>query len=34
MALSMGQVVIADRKNWLISDGKLYIFGHYCPVKK
>lgn len=27
MALSLGQIVIADPNNWLISDGKLYVFG-------
>jgi hypothetical protein len=27
MALSMGEIVEADPENWLISDGKLYIFG-------
>ena len=31
MALSMGQLVIADPTNWLISDGKLYIFGKPAP---
>jgi len=32
MALSIGQIVIADPKNWLISDGKLYIFGKPAPA--
>ncbi len=27
MALSKGEVVVADPENWLISDGKLYVFG-------
>jgi YHS domain-containing protein len=27
MALTRGEIVVADPKNWLISDGKLYIFG-------
>jgi YHS domain-containing protein len=27
MALSKGELVEADPENWLISDGKLYIFG-------
>ena len=27
MALSMGKLVEADPENWLISDGKLYVFG-------
>jgi hypothetical protein len=32
MALSLSQVVTADPKNWLISDGKLYIFGKPAPA--
>ena len=27
MALSQGEIVEADPENWLISEGKLYIFG-------
>jgi len=27
MALSMGELVIADPESWLISDSRLYIFG-------
>jgi YHS domain-containing protein len=27
MALSNGKLVEADPENWLISDGKLYVFG-------
>lgn len=27
MSLSRGVLVVADPENWLISDGKLYIFG-------
>ena len=27
MALALNQVVVADPENWLISDGKLYLFG-------
>jgi hypothetical protein len=27
MALSQGEIVEANPENWLISDGKLYIFG-------
>lgn len=27
MALSKGELVEADPENWLISDGKLYLFG-------
>lgn len=27
MALSMGEIVEADPENWLITSGKLYIFG-------
>jgi hypothetical protein len=32
MALAKGQVVIADPENWLISDGKLYVFGKPAPA--
>jgi hypothetical protein len=32
MALSLGQVVVADPENWLISDGKLYVFGKPAPA--
>jgi hypothetical protein len=31
MALSQGELVIADPENWLISDGKLYVFGKPAP---
>ena len=27
LALSKGELVEADPENWLISDGKLYVFG-------
>jgi hypothetical protein len=27
MALSKGEIVVADPENWAIADGKLYIFG-------
>lgn len=27
MSLSRGVLVVADPENWLLSDGKLYIFG-------
>jgi len=27
MALSKGEIVVADPGNWLIGDGKLYVFG-------
>jgi hypothetical protein len=27
MALTRGEIVIADPENWLVSDGKLYVFG-------
>jgi YHS domain-containing protein len=27
MSLAQGEIVEADPENWLISDGKLYIFG-------
>lgn len=29
MALSQGELVVADPQNWLINDGKLYIFGKH-----
>ena len=32
MALSLGQVVVADPENWVISDGKLYVFGKPAPA--
>jgi YHS domain-containing protein len=32
MALSLGQLVEADPENWLLSDGKLYIFGKPAPA--
>jgi hypothetical protein len=32
MALSMGQVIVANPENWLISDGKLYVFGKPAPA--
>ena len=32
MALSKGEIVVADPENWLISDGKLYIFGKPAPM--
>jgi hypothetical protein len=32
MALSLGQVVTADPNNWLIRDGKLYVFGKPAPA--
>jgi hypothetical protein len=32
MALSLGEIVIADPNNWLISDGKLYVFGKPAPA--
>jgi YHS domain-containing protein len=31
MALALNQVVVADPENWLISDGKLYVFGKPAP---
>ncbi|MBS0524532.1 MAG: hypothetical protein JSS04_12970 [Proteobacteria bacterium] len=27
MSLSKGKLVMADPENWLVSDGKLYLFG-------
>jgi hypothetical protein len=32
MALSLGQLVVADPENWLINDGKLYVFGKPAPA--
>jgi YHS domain-containing protein len=32
MALSKGELVMADPENWLISDGKLYVFGKPAPA--
>jgi len=32
MALSKGEVVVADPENWLINEGKLYIFGKPAPA--
>jgi hypothetical protein len=31
MALSLGEVVVANPENWLISNGKLYVFGKPAP---
>ncbi len=31
MALSLGDVVVANPENWLISEGKLYVFGKSAP---
>ena len=32
MALSMGEIVVADPENWLISGGRLYVFGKPAPA--
>ena len=32
MALSKGMLVEADPENWLVSDGKLYLFGKPAPA--
>ena len=32
MALSLGQIVEANPENWLINDGKLYVFGKAAPA--
>ena len=32
MALAIRQVIVADPQNWLISDGKLYVFGSPAPA--
>jgi hypothetical protein len=31
MALAKGEIVVADPENWLVSDGKLYVFGKPAP---
>jgi hypothetical protein len=31
MALAKGEIVVANPENWLISDGKLYVFGKPAP---
>ena len=32
MALSLNQVVVANPENWLVSEGKLYVFGKAAPA--
>jgi len=32
MALAKSEIVVADPENWLISDGKLYVFGKPAPM--
>lgn len=32
MALTKGEVVVANPENWLISDGRLYVFGKAPPA--
>jgi hypothetical protein len=32
MALAKGEIVVANPENWLISDGKLYVFGSPAPA--
>jgi YHS domain-containing protein len=32
MALAKGEVVVANPENWLISEGKLYVFGSPAPA--
>ena len=32
MALAKGEIVVADPENWLISDGKLFVFGKPAPA--
>jgi hypothetical protein len=32
MALAKAEIVIADPENWMISDGKLYLFGKPAPM--
>ena len=32
MALADARIVVADPENWMISDGKLYVFGSPAPM--
>jgi hypothetical protein len=32
MALAKGEIVVADPENWLINEGKLYVFGKPAPA--
>ena len=32
MALAVGRIVVANPENWLISEGKLYVFGSPAPA--
>jgi YHS domain-containing protein len=32
MALADARIVVADPENWLVSEGKLYIFGKPAPM--
>ena len=32
MALAKGMIVAADPENWLITDGRLYVFGSPAPA--
>ena len=32
MALAKGKIVVANPENWLVSDGKLYVFGSPAPA--
>ena len=32
MALAKGLIVVANPENWLVSDGKLYVFGSPAPA--
>jgi len=32
MALAKGQIVVANPENWLVSEGKLYVFGSPAPA--
>ena len=32
MALAKGEVVVANPESWLLSDGKLYVFGSPAPA--
>jgi len=32
MALAKAEIVVANPENWMISDGKLYVFGKPAPA--
>ena len=32
LTLAKGQVIVANPENWMISEGKLYVFGSPAPL--